>query len=38
MTYAPPGSLMVFLADVPDPRDASGLRQIVQACFCKFVG
>src|SRR4051812_43444953 len=26
MTCVPPGSLMAFLADVPDPRDASGRR------------
>jgi hypothetical protein len=26
MAHFPPGSLMAFLADVPDPRDASGKR------------
>ena len=26
MAHSPPGSLMAFLADVPDPRDASGKR------------
>lgn len=26
MAYFPPGTLMAFLADVPDPRDASGRR------------
>ncbi len=31
MAYHPPGSLMAFLAEVPDPRDASGKRHPLTA-------
>src|SRR5436305_11959604 len=31
MAYYPPGSLMAFLAEVPDPRDPSGRRHTLVA-------
>ncbi len=43
MTYYPPGSLMAFLAEVPDPRDASGKRHplvamLAHACCAMLCG
>ena len=43
MAYYPPGSLMAFLAEVPDPRDPSGKRHpltamLAHACCAMLCG
>src|SRR3954467_2208390 len=43
MAYYPPGSVMAFLAEVPDPRDASGKRHplvamLTHACCAMLCG
>jgi DDE_Tnp_1-associated len=42
MTYAPPGSLLAFLAEIPDPRSRHGRRpalvaMLAHAC-CAILG